>query len=327
MAQFFINRPIFAWVIAIIIMLAGAMSIKTLPLEQYPNIAPPRVSISANYTGASAKTVEDSVTQVIEQQLKGLDNLIYMGSTSDASGSSRTTLTFNAGTNIDVAQVQVQNKLQQAMSRLPPAVQSRGVTVTKGGNDYLMIITFTSPDPSVSQVDIGDYISSNLVDVISRIDGVGDVLTLGTGYAMRVWLDPGKLEKYALMPSDIGSAINAQNAQVSAGQLGALPAVGEQQLNATITAPPETLISIEEVVWDVLGVPIGYDVMDLVRIGANRLVGFPLPEGDNALKICSALSATLWLQAGWRPRYLPSIPAPDDVVAALAVPPRLQVRA
>ena len=198
MAQFFINRPIFAWVIAIIIMLAGAMSIKTLPLEQYPNIAPPRVSISANYTGASAKTVEDSVTQVIEQQLKGLDNLIYMGSTSDASGSSRTTLTFNAGTNIDVAQVQVQNKLQQAMSRLPPAVQSRGVTVTKGGNDYLMIITFTSPDPSVSQVDIGDYISSNLVDVISRIDGVGDVLTLGTGYAMRVWLDPGKLEKYAL---------------------------------------------------------------------------------------------------------------------------------
>lgn len=223
MAQFFINRPIFAWVIAIIIMLAGAMSIKTLPLEQYPNIAPPRVSISANYTGASAKTVEDSVTQVIEQQLKGLDNLIYMGSTSDASGSSRTTLTFNAGTNIDVAQVQVQNKLQQAMSRLPPAVQSRGVTVTKGGNDYLMIITFTSPDPSVSQVDIGDYISSNLVDVISRIDGVGDVLTLGTGYAMRVWLDPGKLEKYALMPSDIGSAINAQNAQVSAGQLGPCP--------------------------------------------------------------------------------------------------------
>ena len=153
-----------------------------------------------------------------------------MGSTSDASGSSRTTLTFNAGTNIDVAQVQVQNKLQQAMSRLPPAVQSRGVTVTKGGNDYLMIITFTSPDPSVSQVDIGDYISSNLVDVISRIDGVGDVLTLGTGYAMRVWLDPGKLEKYALMPSDIGSAINAQNAQVSAGQLGALPAVGAIRL-------------------------------------------------------------------------------------------------
>ncbi|WP_181955647.1 efflux RND transporter permease subunit, partial [Raoultella terrigena] len=127
---------------------------------------------------------------------------IYMGSTSDASGSSRTTLTFNAGTNIDVAQVQVQNKLQQAMSRLPPAVQSRGVTVTKGGNDYLMIVTFTSPDPSVTQVDIGDYISSNLVDVISRIDGVGDVATLGTPYAMRVWMDPAKLEKYALMPSD-----------------------------------------------------------------------------------------------------------------------------
>ena len=310
MAQFFINRPIFAWVIAIIIMLAGAMSIKTLPLEQYPNIAPPRVSISANYTGASAKTVEDSVTQVIEQQLKGLDNLIYMGSTSDASGSSRTTLTFNAGTNIDVAQVQVQNKLQQAMSRLPPAVQSRGVTVTKGGNDYLMIITFTSPDPSVSQVDIGDYISSNLVDVISRIDGVGDVLTLGTGYAMRVWLDPGKLEKYALMPSDIGSAINAQNAQVSAGQLGALPAVGEQQLNATITARSK-LQTAEEfrnvvvksnsagavvLLGEVATVELGsdsYDVNSALNGKPSAAMGVQLATGANALEVGEAVKAKL----------------------------------
>ncbi|GKT19808.1 efflux RND transporter permease subunit [Acidovorax sp. SUPP2522] len=310
MAQFFINRPIFAWVIAIVIMLAGAMSIKTLPLEQYPNIAPPRVSISATYTGASAKTVEESVTQVIEQQLKGLDNLIYMGSTSDASGGSRTTLTFNAGTNIDVAQVQVQNKLQQAMSRLPPAVQSRGVTVTKGGNDYLMIVTFTSPDPSVTQVDIGDYISSNLVDVISRIDGVGDVATLGTPYAMRVWMDPAKLEKYALMPSDIGNAINAQNAQVSAGQLGALPAVGEQQLNATITARSK-LQSREEFENIVLKSTVDGAIVRLkdvarIELGAENLtitsrlngqpgagMGVVLADSANAMAVANAVNAKI----------------------------------
>ena len=197
MAQFFIRRPIFAWVLAIVIMLAGGLSIFTLPLEQYPDIAPPRVSISATYTGASAETVENSVTQVIEQQLKGIDNLIYMGSSSDASGRTRTTLTSSPGTNIDVAQVQVQNKLQAAMSRLPDAVQSRGVFVTKGGNDYLTTYSFTSPDPNVSQVDIGDYLSSNLVDVIGRIDGVGDVSVFGTGYAMRIWMNPALLEAAA----------------------------------------------------------------------------------------------------------------------------------
>ncbi|MFD2299012.1 efflux RND transporter permease subunit [Paracidovorax citrulli] len=310
MAQFFIHRPIFAWVIAIVIMLAGAMSIRNLPLEQYPDIAPPRVSISAIYTGASAKTVEESVTQVIEQQLKGLDNLIYMGSTSDASGSSRTTLTFNAGTNIDVAQVQVQNKLQQAMSRLPPAVQSRGVTVTKGGNDYLMIVSFTSPDPSVTQVDIGDYISSNLVDVISRVDGVGDVATFGTPYAMRVWMDPAKLEKYALMPSDVGSAINAQNAQVSAGQLGALPAVGGQQLNATITARSklQSRAEFENIVLKVATDGSVVRLKDVARIelGAENLtitsrlngrpgagMGVVLADGANAMAVAEAVNAKI----------------------------------
>eukprot|EP01038_Epipyxis_sp_PR26KG_P018062 gene18062-25334_t len=236
LSRFFIDRPIFAWVLSIVVMLAGLMAIRTLPLEQYPDIAPPRVSINATYTGASAKTVEDSVTQVIEQQMKGLDNLLYMQSTSNSSGVARLSLTFNAGTNIDVAQMQVQNKLQQAMSRLPQQVQSRGVTVTKGGNDFLMIVSMYSGDGSASAVDVGDYISSNLVDVISRIDGVGEVQTLGTGYAMRLWLDPDKLRKYALMPLDVGNAITAQNAQVSAGQLGALPAGAQQQLNATITA-------------------------------------------------------------------------------------------
>lgn len=180
--------------------------------------------------------MEDSVTQVIEQQLKGLDNLLYMQGTSNSSGASRISITFNAGTNIDVAQMQVQNKLPQAMSRLPQAVQNRGVTVTKGGNDFLMIVSVSSGDGSASAAEVGDYITSNLVDMVSRIDGVGEVQTLGTGFAMRIWLDPDKLRKYTLIPSDVNSALTAQNAQVSAGQLGALPAAANQQLNATITA-------------------------------------------------------------------------------------------
>ena len=310
MAQFFINRPIFAWVLAIIIMLGGALSIKTLPLEQYPDIAPPRVSINAIYTGASAATVENSVSQVIEQQLKGLDNLLYMASTSDASGRSRTILTFNPGTNIDVAQVQVQNKLQQAMSRLPPAVQSRGVTVTKGGGDYLMTFTFTSPDPSVNQVDIGDYINSALVDVIGRIDGVGDIQVFGSGYAMRLWLDPARLEKFGLMPSDVGSAIAAQNAQVSAGQLGALPAVGQQQLTASITARTK-LKTVEEFKNVVLrstadGALVLLKDVARVELGAENLgitsrlngkpgagMGIVLADGANAMAVSDAVVAKI----------------------------------
>ncbi len=206
MARFFIDRPIFAWVIAIVIMLAGALSISQLPLEQYPDIAPPTVRISATYTGASAKTVEDSVTQVIEQQMKGLDNLTYMSASSSSDGSASISLTFTAGTNPDVAQMQVQNKLQQAESRLPQSVQSEGLTVTKGGSDFLMIAALASDNPSVTGTQIGDYISSTLLDSISRIDGVGDVQTLGSGYAMRIWLDPALLEKYALMPSDVSTA-------------------------------------------------------------------------------------------------------------------------
>jgi len=175
MARFFIDRPIFAWVIAIVIMLAGAMSIGTLSLEQYPDIAPTKVSINATYTGASAKTIEDSVTQVIEQKMKGLDRLVSMSSSSTSSGTARIELTFEAGTNADVAQMQVQNKLQQAESQLPQSVQSQGVTVTKSGTDFLMIVSLVSEDGSASATDIGDYISSSLLDVVSRIDGVGDV--------------------------------------------------------------------------------------------------------------------------------------------------------
>jgi hydrophobe/amphiphile efflux-1 (HAE1) family protein len=236
MARFFIDRPIFAWVIAIVIMLGGILAIRGLSLEQYPDIAPPKVNISATYTGASAKTLEDSVTQIIEQQMKGLDNLEYMSASSSSAGTATVTLTFKAGTDGDVAQMQVQNKLQQVTSRLPTAVQSNGVTVTKASTDILMVMALTSDDPKITATDIGDFISSTLTDQISRVPGVGDVTAFGTNYAMRIWMDPAKLQKYSLMPSDITTALEAQNTEVSAGQLGALPAVPGQQINATITA-------------------------------------------------------------------------------------------
>ena len=307
MAQFFINRPVFAWVLSIVIMLAGAMSIFTLPLEQYPEIAPPRVTINTTYTGASSGTVDNSVTQVIEQQLKGIDNLLYMGSTSDSAGRSRTTLTFAPGANIDVAQVQVQNKLQAAMNRLPEAVKSRGVFVNKGGQDFLVTYVFTSPDPTVTQVAIGDYITSNVVDVIARLDGVGDVTVFGTSYAMRIWMDPAKMEKFALMPSDLIAALNAQNVQVSAGQLGQQPAPAGQMLNATITARTklQTVPEFEGIVLksgtDGSLVTMG----DVARVGLeadnltvkSRLNGQPgagigivLADGANAMEVADAVA-------------------------------------
>ncbi|WP_137920317.1 efflux RND transporter permease subunit [Hydrogenophaga sp. 2FB] len=310
MAQFFIHRPVFAWVLSIVIMLAGAMSIFTLPLEQYPDIAPPRVSINTLYTGASAETVADSVTQVIEQQLKGIDNVLYMSSTSDSAGRSRTQLTFAPGTDIDVAQVQVQNKLQAAMNRLPESVKSRGVFVNKGGQDNLMTFVFTSPDPSVTQVAIGDYINSNVVDVISRIDGVGDVNVFGTNYAMRIWMDPAKMEQFALMPSDVISALNSQNAQVSAGQLGALPAVKDQMLNATITArtklktPEEFRNIVLKSATDGSVVTVG-DI-GRVELDADNLtvksrlnnqpgagLGIVLADGANAMAVATAINAKM----------------------------------
>ncbi|MEN2393743.1 efflux RND transporter permease subunit [Pseudomonas halotolerans] len=310
MARFFIGRPIFAWVIAIVIMLAGALSISQLPLEQYPDIAPPTVRISATYTGASAKTVEDSVTQVIEQQMKGLDNLTYMSASSSSDGSTSISLTFTAGTNPDVAQMQVQNKLQQAESRLPQSVQSEGLTVTKGGSDFLMIVALASDDPSVTGTQIGDYISSTLLDSISRIDGVGDVQTLGSGYAMRIWLDPALLQKYALMPSDISAALEAQNTEVSAGQLGALPAVKGQQLNATISARSklQTVEQFRNVVvkstsdgavvllGDVARVELGsesYDVNSALNGKPAAAMGVQLAAGANALTVGEAVKAKL----------------------------------
>lgn len=236
MSQFFINRPIFAWVIAIVIMLAGLISIITLPIAQYPAIAPPAIAITGTYPGASAKTVEDSVTQIIEQKMKGIDGLRYMASTSDSSGAVNITFTFENGTNPDIAQVQVQNKLQLAMPLLPPVVQQLGLSVAKSTKNFLMVEAFVSEDGKMTQFDLADYVAANVLDTVSRVKGVGDVTMFGAQYAMRIWADPAKLTSYKLTPLDIISAVQAQNAQVSTGQLGGTPAVPGQQLNATITA-------------------------------------------------------------------------------------------
>ena len=236
MARFFIDRPIFAWVIAIVIMLAGALSIRTLPVSQYPAIAPPQITINASYPGASAKTLEDSVTQVIEQKMTGLDNLLYMSSASDSYGRASVTLTFNAGTNPDIAQVQVQNKLQLALPSLPQIVQSQGVQVAKSSRNFLMLVALISEKGDKTQTDLTDYLVANMQDPLSRVPGVGEAQVFGAQYAMRIWLDPAKLVNYKLTTADVRSAIQAQNTQVSAGQLGGTPAVEGQQLNATISA-------------------------------------------------------------------------------------------
>jgi multidrug efflux pump len=236
MSRFFVARPIFAWVIAILIMLAGILSITTLSISQYPQIAPTTVKISATYSGADAATVENSVTKVIEQGMTGIDNLDYMTSTSQSSGAASISLTFTNKADADVAQMQVQNKLQLVEAQLPTSVQSSGLTVTKSTANFLMVAGFVSTDGKLSSTDLADYVNSTLNDTLKRVPGVGDTQLFGSGYAMRIWVDPDKLAKYSLMVSDVTSAIESQNTQVAAGQLGALPQAKGQQLNATVTA-------------------------------------------------------------------------------------------
>ncbi len=236
MARFFIDRPIFAWVIAIIVMLAGVISILQLPISQYPPIAPPTITINASYPGASAKVVEDSVTQIIEQKMTGLDGMIYLSSTSESNGTATITLTFESGTDADIAQVQVQNKLQLATPLLPQIVQQQGLRVSKANPGFLMVVGFVSEDGSMAQRDIADYIVTNLADPIGRVAGVGSVQVFGSRYAMRIWLDPDKLITYKLTTDEVIAALRAQNQQVAIGQLGGTPAVPDQQLNATITS-------------------------------------------------------------------------------------------
>ncbi|ACC72640.1 efflux RND transporter permease subunit [Paraburkholderia phymatum] len=250
MAKFFIDRPIFAWVIAIILMLAGIASIFNLPISQYPTIAPPAVQISATYPGASAKTVENTVTQVIEQQMSGLDHLLYMSSSSDDSGSATITLTFEAGTNPDIAQVQVQNKLQLATPLLPESVQQQGTKVTKSSSSFLLVMAFVSTDGSMDRYDLANYVASHVEDPVSRVNGVGTVQLFGSQFAMRVWLDANKLNQYSLTPVDVETALTNQNVQVAAGSLGGTPSVPGQVLQATITQA--TLLQTPEQFGNVL---------------------------------------------------------------------------
>ncbi|WP_312331476.1 efflux RND transporter permease subunit [Acinetobacter variabilis] len=236
MAQFFIHRPIFAWVIALVIMLAGILTISKMPIAQYPTIAPPTVTISATYPGASAATVENTVTQIIEQQMNGLDGLRYISSNSAGNGQASIALNFEQGVDPDIAQVQVQNKLQSATALLPDDVQRQGVRVTKSGASFLQVLAFYSPDGSLTADDIKDYVNSNISEPLSRVAGVGEVQVFGGSYAMRIWLDPAKMASLQVTPSDIATAIRTQNAQVAVGQLGGAPAVEGQVLNATVNA-------------------------------------------------------------------------------------------
>jgi len=310
MARFFIDRPIFAWVIAIIVMLAGGLAITRLPVSMYPDIAPPAVTINAVYPGATAKVVEDSVTQIIEQSMKGLDGLIYMSATSQASGGASITLTFDNATDPDIAQVQVQNKLQLAMPLLPQEVQRQGVNVSKSRSGFLLVVAFVSEDGSMTRDDISDYVGANLRDPLSRVPGVGTVQLFGSPYAMRIWLDPHRLDTYALSVDDVVAAIRAQNAQVTLGQLGGTPAVPGQQLNATISAQ-ERLQTPEQFraivirsntdgsvlrLGDIARVEIGAETYDyLTRYNGQPASGIAvsLATGANALETSAAVQARL----------------------------------
>ncbi|MDR5609900.1 MULTISPECIES: efflux RND transporter permease subunit [unclassified Arsenophonus] len=310
MPQFFIERPIFAWVIAIITMLAGLLAIIKLPVAQYPTIAPPAISVSATYPGADATTVQNTVTQVIEQNMNGIDNLVYMSSTSDAMGNMSLTLTFEAGTDPDIAQVQVQNKLQLAMPLLPQEVQQQGIHVNKSTGSFLMVVAFISKDGSMNQEDIADYVNSHIKDPISRVKGVGETQLFGTQYAMRIWLDPDKLVKYNMATQDVINAIKIQNNQVAAGQLGGTPPIAGQRLNVSIIA--QTRLNNAEQFANILlrvnpdGSQVRLKDVAVVELGAENYsikakyngtpsagIGIKLATGANALDTAKAVRATL----------------------------------
>ena len=310
MANFFIRRPIFAWVLAIILMMAGALAIMQLPVAQYPTIAPPAVAISATYPGADAQTVQDTVTQVIEQNMNGIDNLMYMSSTSDSAGSVTITLTFQSGTDPDIAQVQVQNKLQLATPLLPQEVQQQGISVEKSSSSFLMVAGFVSDNPQTTQDDISDYVASNVKDSISRLNGVGDVQLFGAQYAMRIWLDANLLNKYQITPVDVINQLKVQNDQIAAGQLGGTPALPNQQLNASIIAqtrlkdPEEfgkvtlrvnsdgSVVHLKDVARIELGGE-NYNVVARINGKPASGLGIKLATGANALDTANAIKAKL----------------------------------
>jgi multidrug efflux pump len=321
MSRFFIDRPVFAWVLAIVLMLAGAVAVFTLPIAQYPPIAPPAVSITVTYPGASAETVQSTVVQVIEQQLSGLDHLLYFSSESDKDGSITITLDFDQGTNPDIAQVQVQNKLQLAEPRLPLVVQQQGIQVAKATKNFLVVVGFVSTDDAMGSADLGDFIASSVQDSVSRTSGVGDYQLFGAQYGMRIWLDPAKLNNYSLTPGDVSLAIQAQNVQVAAGELGGLPAIANQQLDATIIGP--SYLQTPEQFGNILlrVEPTGAKVLlhDVARIelgGENysfntKYNGHPaaalavkLASGANALDTVKAVRATI---ERLRPSFPPGV--------------------
>ncbi|NGM20356.1 efflux RND transporter permease subunit [Roseomonas stagni] len=331
MARFFIDRPVFAWVVAIGIMLAGLLALRILPVAQYPAIAPPAISIQVSYPGASAETVQSTVVQVIEQQLSGIDNLLYFSSNAAKDGSATIQLTFAQGTNPDVAQVQVQNKVQLATPRLPLTVQQQGIRVTKSGNNYLLVVGFVSSDGRMANTDISDFLVTSVQDPISRTPGVGDYQVFGAQYAMRIWLDPARLLNYGMTPGDVANAIRAQNVQVSSGEMGAMPQVQGQQLNATIIGPsylqtPQEFASIllrvrpdgsQVRLRDVARVEIGaenYAFTTRFNGQPSAGIGIRLASGANALDTAANVRATI-------ERLRPNFPQGLEVVYPLDTTP------
>ena len=310
MARFFIDRPVFAWVIAIGIMMAGLLALRNMAVAQYPAIAPPAISVNVTFPGASAETVQTTVVQVIEQQLSGIDNLLYFDSQTTKDGQARIQLTFAPGTNADTAQVQVQNRVQLAVPRLPLTVQQQGIRVVKSSGNFLLIVGFVSTDGRMERTDISDFLVANVQDPISRTAGVGDFQVFGAQFAMRIWLDPAKLVNFGLTPADVATAVRAQNVQVSSGEMGALPAVPGQQLNATIIGP-SYLQTVEEFgailmrvradgsqvrLRDVARLEIGgenYSITTLLDGRPSSGIGIRLASGANALDTAAAVRATI----------------------------------
>jgi len=294
MSRFFIDRPIFAWVLAIAVMLAGLLAIRTLSVSQYPQIAPTTVRITATYPGADAQTVENSVTKVVEQGMTGLDDLDYMTSTSTSTGQATITLTFTSSANADVAQMQVQNKLQLVTSQLPQVVQSTGITVNKVSTGFLMVAAFVSTDGKMTTNDLADFVDSSLNDTLKRVEGVGETQIFGSAYAMRIWLDPDKLAKYALMPGDVAAAISAQNTQISAGQLGSLPTVKGQELNVTVTARSrlQTPAQFRAIILksNTDGSMVRIDDVATVELGAKSYINTSYYDGKPAAGIAVSLA-------------------------------------
>src|SRR5512136_2082585 len=319
LSKFFLDRPVFAWVIAIILMVAGGLAIYNLPVSQYPPIAPPSIYIASFYPGASAETVENSVTQIIEQKMTGLDQMIYLSATSDSAGGARLELTFAPGTDPDLAWSKVQNKLQLAMASLPDAVQSQGLTVGKSTRNYLIIVGLISEDGSMDGNDLRDYAQSNLEKVLARVPGVGEVENFGSQYAMRVWLNPDKLTDYHLTVEDVVAALGAYNVEVSAGQFGGAPAVNGQRLNVSIivqnllktpdefaaiplrTNPDGSVVRIRDVGRTELGTEF-YDVQ--VFHNGRPAAGLAIRQapGANALDTADAIKAKMTEMSRYFPR-------------------------